>query len=311
MQVISTLSLMSLVAIATAVPTTCRLLSDAAAKDIKSMETTYMLSFGDSYSQTGFNLTGDKPSAKNPIGNPPLPGWTASGGYNWVGFAASTFNDSTLLSYNLAYGGATTASDLVKPFSPEVKSFQDQVGEFSAQLASKPSWAPWTANNTLVAVWIGVNDVGNSFWGSDTDQLYEKIMVRYFAQLKTLYDAGVRQFALLGTPPIGRTPSLVAQGQSASGRVTKAIAVYNNLLSQHLKDFKAAHSDVKTWLIDTTASFNKALDAPTQYGAPDATCYNGDGKSCLWFNDYHPGVAIQKLVAQKVATTVGMPFFKA
>lgn len=35
---------MSLVATATAVPTTCRSLPDAAAKDIKPIETTYMIS---------------------------------------------------------------------------------------------------------------------------------------------------------------------------------------------------------------------------------------------------------------------------
>jgi phospholipase/lecithinase/hemolysin len=160
-------------------------------------------------------------------------------------------------------------------------------------------------------VWIGVNDVGNTFWGSNTEQLYEKVMAQYFAQVQTLYDAGVRKFALLEVPPIGRTPSLVAQGQSATSQATKAIALYNSLLSHRLEDFKAAHSDVKTWLIDTSVPFDKALDAPTQYGAPDATCYNGNGNSCLWFNDYHPGVAIQKLVAEEVATTVGMPFFRA
>lgn len=37
---------------------------------------------GDSYSQTGFDVTSTKPNAANPLGNPALPGWTASGGLN-------------------------------------------------------------------------------------------------------------------------------------------------------------------------------------------------------------------------------------
>jgi hypothetical protein len=37
---------------------------------------------GDSYSQTGFSITGTKPSVSNPIGNPAFPGYTTSNGNN-------------------------------------------------------------------------------------------------------------------------------------------------------------------------------------------------------------------------------------
>lgn len=63
-------------------------------------------SFGDSYTQTGFNVTtGPLPSLENPIGNPPYPGWTIDGLPNWVDFATATFNKTTVLTYNFAYGG--------------------------------------------------------------------------------------------------------------------------------------------------------------------------------------------------------------
>jgi hypothetical protein len=39
---------------------------------------------GDSYSSTGYDVTGKYPSESNPLGNPPYPGWTTSGGPNWV-----------------------------------------------------------------------------------------------------------------------------------------------------------------------------------------------------------------------------------
>jgi hypothetical protein len=155
---------------------------------------------GDSYSQTGFNIDSTKPSAGNPLGNPPLPGWTASGGLNWVGFLASQFNTSTLLAYNFAYGGATTNATLVQPYAPTVLSFIDQVAQFSGSIASKPSYAPWTAETALFGVWMGVNDVGNAWWKAEYDTLLGQIMDSYFGRLQVLYDAGGRNFVLLGVP---------------------------------------------------------------------------------------------------------------
>jgi hypothetical protein len=155
---------------------------------------------GDSYSQTGFDINGTKPNDANPLGNPNLPGWTTSGGLNWIGFLISESNASTVYSYNLASGGATTDADLVAPWSPEVLSFIDQTSLFSQTLASKPTWAPWAAENTLVGVWMGVNDVGNTFWLEDREALIAKVLGRYFEQLQILYDAGVRNFLLLGVP---------------------------------------------------------------------------------------------------------------
>ena len=158
---------------------------------------------GDSYSQTGFNITSAKPSASNPIGNPPLPGWTASGGLNWVGFLASQYNAANpLLTYNFAYGGATTNATLVTPWKPEVLSFIDQVAEFSGSIGAKPrpEYAPWTGEDALVGVWMGVNDVGNSWWKEDYDVLLGQIMDSYFGQLQIVYEAGARNFVLLTVP---------------------------------------------------------------------------------------------------------------
>lgn len=171
-----------------------------AAQSTATSETRYFITFGDSYSQTGFDINGTHPSAANPLGNPALPGYTASGGLDWVGFMVTEHNASLLLSYNLAYGGATTDADLVTPYATTVLSFEDQVNEFSASLASKPDWAPWTAENTLVGVWIGVNDVGNTFWLSNMTEVLDGVTTRYFELLQTTYDAGARNFVLLSVP---------------------------------------------------------------------------------------------------------------
>ncbi|EAQ83733.1 hypothetical protein CHGG_10137 [Chaetomium globosum CBS 148.51] len=260
----------------------------------------FLITFGDSYSQTGFDVKGTKPSTSNPLGNPALPGWTASGGLNWVGFLASQYNRSTLLSYNFAYGGATTNATIVPPYEPTVLSFVDQVKQFSDSIAKKPSYAPW-GDNALFGVWIGVNDVGNAWWKEDYDQVVEQIMATYFGQLQILYDAGARNFALLTVPPIHRTPAVLEGSEDNQKAEAAAIAKYNDALTAGLAAFKTKNSGITSKIIDTTVPFNTALDNPTKYGSPDATCFNSDGKSCLWFNDYHPGIEINNLVAKAVS----------
>ncbi|KAL8334183.1 hypothetical protein RB593_003724 [Gaeumannomyces tritici] len=267
----------------------------------------YFITFGDSYSQTGFNLSLAKPSPQNPLGNPNLPGWTSSGGLNWVGFLASQLNASATYSYNLASGGATTDRTLVQPYQPTVSTFVDQLGQFGDSLAARPPWAPWTAASALAGVWMGVNDVGNTFWSPGAGELMARVVGRYFDQLQLLYDAGVRNFVLLSVPPTQKTPLMLANGPESGALLEKTIGLYNDLIASSLVPFKAKNAGVTSWVVDTAAPFNEAINNPKAYGARDAVCFGGDG--CLWFNDYHPGVQIHKLVAQAVAKVVGKPWF--
>lgn len=222
-----------------------------------------------------------------------------------MGYSVATTNKTLLLSYNFAYGGATTDAALITPYTPTVKSFVDQVGQFSASIASKPSYAPWTSTNALFAVWIGVNDVGNGWYQSNWSTLVQTILDRYFSQVQILYNAGGRKFLFLTVPPIYKTPNMLAQPADSQTQIHAAVDLYNQLLSSHLDAFKKNNTGVTAYLYDTTVPFNQAIANPTAYGSPDATCYNGDGKSCLWFNDYHPGLAINLLIAQGIATQLG------
>jgi phospholipase/lecithinase/hemolysin len=157
-------------------------------------------------------------------------------------------------------------------------------------------------------------------------------MDRYFQQLQILYDAGARNFVLLSVPrkfppfplpcsfqmvwlltlvikAIDKTPMMLAQSADSRAQESTVIAEYNGLLATRLAAFRAVNSGVTGVVVDTSAPFNTAIANPTAYGAPNATCYNTDGTSCLWFNDYHPGIAINKLVAQAVADKWKGSFF--
>jgi hypothetical protein len=67
-------------------------------------------------------------------------------------------------------------------------------------------------SKTLVAIWIGINDIG------DTDQytfpshnstnfpsLYTNIINTEFAAIETIYQAGFRNFLFMNLPPLQRT----------------------------------------------------------------------------------------------------------
>lgn len=104
---------------------------------------------------------------------------------------------------------------------------------------------------------------------------------------------------------------MLANDAASEASLVSAIATYNSLLASKLATFKSQNSGTTAWIVNTSVPFYQAINNPTAYGAPDATCYNSDGTSCLWFNNYHPGVAIQQLVAEAVAAAVGFPWFKS
>jgi phospholipase/lecithinase/hemolysin len=69
----------------------------------------------------------------------------------------------------------------------------------------------------------------------------------------------------------------------------------------NLDAFAQLNPDAVVKLIDSEPPFVEAINNPTKYGAPDNLCENMDGVSCLWWDNLHPGVAIQRLLAENVA----------
>jgi phospholipase/lecithinase/hemolysin len=227
----------------------------------------------------------------------------------WLTYLLHPSSSSTLLSYNFAYGGATTDASLVKPYTSTVLSLVDQVTLFESHLAPLPSTADspsLTSSNTLFAIWIGVNDVGNAWGSSNWSTLSKQIINQYIAQAQKLYNSGARNFLFLTVPPIQKTPLVLAEPASVQSQEGAAVATYNELLKAGVSSFKAKNGGIKTWVYDTTTVFDEAISNPTKYGAKDATCYNADGTTCLWWNNYHPGQAIHKLVSAGVASLVGI-----
>lgn len=147
---------------------------------------------GDSYSTVGFWPGGDLPTPGSPLGNPALPGQTTANGLNWVGHLTSTLNTSQVLTYDFAVTGATVSKKIVDTYAQFC--VDDQVAQYKEYVSKKISTA-----DTLVAVWIGINDLGEPFW-KKTSPPIEKTLDRYFELLKTLSETGLKKFALLTVP---------------------------------------------------------------------------------------------------------------
>ena len=108
---------------------------------------------------------------------------------------------------------------------------------------------------------------------------------------------------------IQKTPLMLAEDASAQSSEASAITIWNSELSTRASYFKGNNTGSTTWVYDAQTPFNAAIADPTAYGASDATCYNSDGTTCLWWNNYHPGQAIQNLVAKGIVSELTGTFF--
>ncbi|KAI1811984.1 hypothetical protein GGS20DRAFT_592349 [Poronia punctata] len=281
--------------------------------------------FGDSYTQTGFDYTQAQPSESNPFGNPTYPGWTSSNGPNWVSYLTFKYNASTLLTYNLAYGGATVDSDLVTPYDPSVISLKEQVeSEFIPGYTGSSAQTEWSGDDSIFAVWIGINDIGNSYWNGEdaTNELNAKIFTVISDLVDQIYTAGGRNFIFINVPPLDRTPLIVPQGEDAVALSKADVEAWNGKVVDLAKALKEK-SDTNVWVYDSNKSFGDVMDDPTSHletsGLKNTTDFcedyqNGTPEedtftpSCgvpvnqyFWLNNLHPTSAIHEVVAKEIA----------
>ncbi|EWC44477.1 hypothetical protein DRE_06745 [Drechslerella stenobrocha 248] len=258
----------------------------------------YWFSFGDSYTQTGFNPNGIQPSTGNPMGNPPYPGWTSAGGPNWIGVATTKYNRSLTLTYNFAYGGATIDAALVTPYTSTVLSLTDQTNQFLSTYASgNPSW---TASNTLFSVFIGINDIANSWWRPNWLTFIDTLLTAEFALVAKMYDVGGRKFLISNIPAIERSPMMLADSQASRDALKAALALWSTKLQTYITNFQATHSGTTFWFYDSYADYNYVLDHPSLFGMNPNIALFGSDPTYAWYNDFHPGVIIQDYMGKRV-----------
>ncbi|KAG6812130.1 hypothetical protein H0H92_004244 [Tricholoma furcatifolium] len=234
-----------------------------------------------------------------------------------------TYNQTDIKVFDLGSGGATIDAALVPPYLPTVLSVVDQVSQFKQILAPKPAGAQWNSSNSLFAIWIGINDIGNSFgWSNVTSEpaFYTTLMNRLESQLEILYSEGARSFLFLTVPPVDRAPLWNEQGPSVVNKLHPLIANYNAQLNTLASQFKAKHKDIdQATVFDTQIIFNTLLDNADALGFVNSTGYcaayeNGTPdlttqispcapvSSYFWLNTLHPLFTIHDFVARGIST---------
>lgn len=182
------------------------------------------------------------------------------GGTNWVGYLATEYNSSLVLSYNLAIGGATIDNNLV---NGEVEDMVTQVATFQSIYSSKPEIAPWTSSDAVFGFWIGINEwaaillficvlrkadisssVGRAFSVNESRVLVPKLMDKYGSLIEQIYADGGRRFLFLNVPPTSHSPFILDQGMGVSQKHAAWVTAYNDELRSMVERFRSAHDDV-------------------------------------------------------------------
>lgn len=115
-----------------------------------------IVAFGDSHTETGFDLDGIQPNPSNPIGNPPLPGRTANFGPNYLVHMTATLNESFIETYNFASMGSYLQPRDNPNFIPG-PILMKQVDEIFG-LRYGPTTGIWSGDTTLFVFYSGADD---------------------------------------------------------------------------------------------------------------------------------------------------------
>ncbi|KAJ7073767.1 GDSL lipase/esterase [Mycena amicta] len=295
----------------------CCLVATAQAK-LTWSNTKFFFVFGDSYTTTSFNISAGVNSTD--------PGFVSSNGPNWVQWMRDTYNVAGTKVFNLASGGATIDAKLVTPFEPTVLSIVDQVAQFKGILASKPPGAVWNSSNALFAIWVGINDCGDSFAWTNTTQVAfnEVLMNRLASQIDELYTLGARSFLFLTVPPVQRAPLWVEQKQDApNSLLARDIANYNLQLRATAESFVASrkYPGFEATVFDTQPVFNTLLDDASVFKFANTTGFceayqNGTPNistqiapcapvsTYFWLNSLHPLFTVHSMLAHAITAVI-------
>lgn len=207
---------------------------------------------------------------------------TAEGGPNYVEFltrcavAANTTTDPRTCErqlWDFAFAGADISTAYTPLHHNYTVSLVNQTRQF-AEYADPVLSTFIDKDNTLVDVWIGINDIGDSAkYNVSFPAFYEDLVSTLFDAIEeNVYSKGYRAYLFLLLPPLNRTPPNLIR---AAGPLPNATMIewYNEALQQHAWKFKAAHADTDVLVFDTTTFLNYVLDHPTEYGITNTTDY--------------------------------------
>ncbi|KAJ7717971.1 hypothetical protein B0H16DRAFT_1610024 [Mycena metata] len=232
----------------------------------------FLVIFGDSYSDVGYDPSCDLPTPEEPLGVE-FPGITYAepDSPNWVGHLITNYSP-TLLVYDYAKGGA------------RVYNVKSQIqATFIRHIGQRPPWAPWAAEDTLFVSWVGINDAA---WSGEHADNLETL----FEGQETLYKSGARNFLFMNIPQINRAP--------AKGRKSHYIN-WNTELKKAVAQFAVVHPDATVMIFSAFDTFDAIFNDPASHGFPVGDVSKAGGS--IWADHLHPTSRVHDFVARDVA----------
>ncbi|KAJ5666908.1 hypothetical protein N7462_011317 [Penicillium macrosclerotiorum] len=274
---------------------------------------------------------------------------TAEGGPNWVEFLTKCGLEEGLTSprsckkqlWDFAFAGADISTELSVTCPHTRATFHQTIPMIKTnQTASTPLHHNFTvslvnqvtqfkdygtqvlqeflpAKQSLVAIWIGINDVGDSSkYAVNFPTFYANLTRTLFASADQLYDIGYKSYLIMNLPPLDRTPG--NQATSTPHPNATQVAWYNDALTEAATKFGKGKGDVEIRVFDAHARLSAILDDPGRYGIVNTTNFcagydqpdietNYKAYGCptpletyFWFNSGHMTSHVHRILATEL-----------
>ncbi|ESZ89558.1 carbohydrate esterase family 16 protein [Sclerotinia borealis F-4128] len=291
-------------------------------------DTKYFLAFGDSdtfvqgtYGLQNFSFIGDLLHFSY---TPAQILRTSAGGPNWVEYLTSCFSGlpskCTKQFWDFAFAGSDVSTTCTALHHNTAVSLESQILEWSTYALPV---IPMDPSKTLVTIWIGINDIGDtasyifpSHNSTSLHSLYTNIITAEFAAIETIYKSGFRNFLFMNLPPLQRTPPNLIRPAGPLPNTTM-LSSYNRILNTSAHHFSTTHPGTKTMVFDIFFFLSSVLDDPTPYGIKNITNYcpkydasdiatNYAAYGCLpiedyfWYNTGHITYHTHEILAREV-----------
>ena len=197
------------------------------------------------------------------------PWGTQVGTANYVEYLTTKYNQSLILTYNFACGGATTDNKIDEsPFGSV--DFREQVqSHFLPNFGKEQIFRSWRADNSMFIIFFGINDIAMFQYKPNASDYIAPVLHSYAKSTERLYSAGARNFLFINVPAIDQSPSSNTQDTTAQQTAT-CVQAFNAALQQYVVTFVAKHSDATVFFLDAYALTTKVLDNPQSYSITSA-----------------------------------------
>ncbi|KAJ5599648.1 hypothetical protein N7450_000715 [Penicillium hetheringtonii] len=249
---------------------------------------------------------------------------TAEGGPNWVEYLTECGIKPGLISpqscekqlWDFAFAGSDISTDYIPLHHNFTVSLINQTLQYQ-QYAYKPLSKLFRPKESLIAIWIGINDINDSSkYSVDFAKFYENLIKTVFNSVTDLYNLGHRSFLFMNLPPLDRTPG--NQASSSPHPNATQIKWYNDALIEHAHLFQREKMDVEARVFDAHTHLSKILDHPARYGIVNTTNYcagynqpdieeNYSNYGCptpldqyFWFNSGHMTSHVHQILAEEL-----------